>query len=791
MTTKKVYLAAVIFLFFGLFILMGGCASQTEPTAGVAQNQAEPLVAIGSIESSETADTTNVTIAGNGPLTFSSFKKPDPPSVVLIFPATTVSQLPPNPVLDSDLIDQVVVSEGNGGSTARIEFKLAADAAYTATQKGDKVWLTFQRPEAGVAESEAAAVPASSSTPDPAAAEAPAPVNRVEKIHAPATDIPKSTAWVNKIDFLSESAGKSTLVLGTTHVVDYRIHKIGPQKIELKLLNTRIPAYRQRALITTRFNSAVDRIVPYQATQQKNETRVSIEMRQAVPYYVEQTDNLLLVHFDSSSVPPRPMEMAQLPAWKKSLANDQQAPEIQGSTTAKPESMAGVSDESVESAPDKMQDYYVDSSLENDTELKSLISTRKKHYTGEKIAIDFYNTDIKNVFRILREVSGKNFAIDKDVTGKVTMTLDKPVPWDQVLDLVLRMNQLGKTYEGDIVRIATLETLKNEDDLRKAKLEALRKSREEAKALEPLVTKYIAVSYANAETEVKPHIEKILTKGRGSVSVDQKNNQLIITDTEAKVAQATDIVRRIDKVTSQVIIEAKVVEVSNDFSRSLGIDWTLAYGDSTDPLNTANTDWAMNFPVSSATSTIGVTFSRLTGVPYVINAQLNALETNGEGHILSSPKILTLDNKKAMIKQGLEYPYFERDSTGGSSVKFKDVDLLLEVTPHVTPDNRISMAINLTKNDVDSLVGVEQVPALATNETQTELLVNDGDTVVIGGIIKATDNDSTSGFPGLSKIPLLGWLFKNNTRSTANKELLIFITPRIVQLEQDVSNIAQ
>jgi type IV pilus assembly protein PilQ len=790
MTTKKVYLAAVIFLFFGLFILMGGCASQTEPTAGVTQTQAEPLVAIGSIESSETADATNVTIAGNGPLTFSSFKKPDPPSVVLIFPATTVSQLPPNPVLDSDLIDQVVVSEGNGGSTARIEFKLAADAAYTATQKDDKVWLTFQRPEASVAESDAAAVPAPS-TPAPLAATAPSPDNTVEKINTPATDIPKSTAWLNKIDFLSESAGKSTLVLGTTHVVDYRIHKIGPQKIELKLLNTRIPAYRQRALITTRFNSAVDRVVPYQATQQKNETRVSIEMRQAVPYYVEQTDNLLLVHFESSSVPPRPMEMAQLPAWKKSLAHEQQSPEIQVGTTRQPEAMAGVSDASEESASDKMQDYYVDSSFDEDAELKSLISNRKKHYTGEKIAIDFYNTDIKNVFRILREVSGKNFAIDKDVTGKVTMTLDKPVPWDQVLDLVLRMNQLGKTYEGDIVRIATLETLKNEDDLRKAKLEALRKSREEAKALEPLVTKYIAVSYANAESEIKPHIEKILTKGRGSVSVDQKNNQLIITDTEAKVAQATDIVRRIDKVTSQVIIEAKVVEVSNDFSRSLGIDWTLAFGDATDPLNTANTDWAMNFPASSATSSIGVTFSRLTGVPYVINAQLNALETSGEGRILSSPKILTLDNKKAMIKQGLEYPYFERDSTGGSSVKFKDVDLLLEVTPHVTPDNRISMAINLTKNDVDSLVGVEQVPALATNEAQTELLVNDGDTVVIGGIIKATENDNTAGFPGLSKIPLLGWLFKNNTRSTENNELLIFITPRIVQLEQDVSNIVK
>jgi type IV pilus assembly protein PilQ len=365
------------------------------------------------------------------------------------------------------------------------------------------------------------------------------------------------------------------------------------------------------------------------------------------------------------------------------------------------------------------------------------------------------------------------------------MTLDKPVPWDQVLDLVLRMNQLGMTYEGDIVRIATLETLRQEDDLRKAKLESIRKSREEAKALEPLVTKYIAVSYANADSEIKPHLEKILTKDRGSLSIDQKNNQIIVTDTAAKVAQASDIVRRIDKVTSQVIIEAKVVEVSKDFSRSLGIDWNLSYGPGVLPgtsLNTS-TDMAMNFP-SASSSSIGVSFSRLSGVPFVLDARLNALETTGDGRLLSSPKILTLDNKKATIKQGLEYPYFERDSSGGSSVKFKSIDLLLEVTPHVTPDNRISMAILLTKNDVDSLVG--GVPALSTNEAETELLVNDGDTVVIGGIVKQTENQSDSGFPLLSKIPGLGWAFKTDSRSNSKNELLIFITPRIVQLEQEI-----
>jgi type IV pilus assembly protein PilQ len=191
---------------------------------------------------------------------------------------------------------------------------------------------------------------------------------------------------------------------------------------------------------------------------------------------------------------------------------------------------------------------------------------------------------------------------------------------------------------------------------------------------------------------------------------------------------------------------------------------------------------AMNFPAAGASSSIGFSFSRLGGVPFVLNAKLNALETNGNGRILSAPKILTLDNKKAMIKQGLEYPYLERDDAGGSSVSFKDIDLLLEVTPHVTPDDRISMSIFITKNDVASLTA--GVPSISTNEAQTELLVNDGDTLVIGGIIKATQTEGQSGFPMLSRIPLLGWMFKTHNERDENNELLIFITPRIVQLEQ-------
>jgi type IV pilus assembly protein PilQ len=479
-----------------------------------------------------------------------------------------------------------------------------------------------------------------------------------------------------------------------------------------------------------------------------------------------------MVHFDASSIPPKPLVEADLPPWRaimSEMAVDDETPEAK----------VQASGASVEEKP-------VEASAEmGDISSATLLrSQRPGKYSGEKIALDFFETDIKNVFRILREISGKNFAIDKDVSGRVTLTLDKPVPWDQVLDLVLRMNQLGMVYEDDIIRIATLNTLKNEEELRAAKIEAAQKSLQQEKALEPLVTEYIAVNYSNAANEILPHIKNILTPDRGTVSVDARNNQIILTDTADKIWQAKEIVNRIDKVTPQVIIEARIAEVSTDVSNEFGFDWDASVGPANSDLfnGIMNGDMAMNFPAASATSSVGFTFDKIGGTPFVLNARLNALESTGEGKIISSPKIVTLDNKKAKIKQGLEYPYLERDDTGGSSVSFKDIDLLLEVTPHVTPDNRVSMEIKITKNDIDTIT--QGVPSLSTNEAQTELLVNDGDTIVIGGIMKTRKTNATAGFPWLSKIPVLGWFFKTETDSKESSELLIFITPKIVKLEQ-------
>ena len=391
------------------------------------------------------------------------------------------------------------------------------------------------------------------------------PVAAAEKMK-PASAYTKP-AWVNRIDFLGKETGKSTVMIGTTHPVNYELVEVADKLLRIQLFNTKLPKYRKRPLITTRFESAVDRITPF--FKPANTSIVAIELRERVPYTVEQKKDLLLIHFEASSIPPKPFEQANLPSWKKILAQVDVETEV--TTPEKTEDEMPlktddtISSETVETIQTEIKDTAspkvterrdVQADLKGSSRVADIMAHRgsPKIYRGEKIALDFYETDIKNVFRIIREISGKNFAIDKDVTGKVTLTLETPVPWDQALDLVLKMIQLGMVYEGDIIRVATLATLALEEKGRQVQIAAEKETREAEKALEPLVTEYISVNYSKASSEVLPHVEKALTEKRGTISVDERNNQLIITDTAEVVEKIKEIVARIDTVTPQVII---------------------------------------------------------------------------------------------------------------------------------------------------------------------------------------------------------------------------------------------
>ena len=795
---KRLSRNIVIFIVLSAFLaVLSGCAAKDKPVSSDITKPLEPKT-IKAISITENDESLNVDIAGNRLLTYTSVKKPVPLSVVLYFPETELAATQRDLQVENSVIGSVSATELTAnGKASRVEILMNADVSYEVVRRENGINIIFNK-DADTAAVESEQMMTDTAAGEETAVNSSAPVepviaataqstspeadNSVQEVQPVASHSESSgseysgPAWVNKIDFNSEGAGKSTVIIGTTFPVDYDIKKKTDTMVQLHLMNTNLPEYRRFPLITTRFESAVNRVTPVQKPEMENNTMFAIELRESVPYFVEQSDNFIMIHFEASTIPPKPLEQANMPPWQK-VFEETTLQDMQEMTAA-----AAAPDAPAEAAS---QEVVVVQSQEDET---SPFYVAPKRYTGEKIALDFYQTDVKNVFRILKEISGKNFAIDKDVSGQVTLTLDKPVPWDQVLDLVLRMNQLGMSDEGNIIRIATRKTLAAEEKLKEAKLEAAKKAQVQRKELEPLLTEYIAVNYSNAESEILPHVKSILTPERGSVSVDKRNNQIIITDIASKIEHARAIVLRIDRVTPQVIIEARIAEVSSDFSQEVGFDWSATAGPAYSSGVDANlaADMIMNFP-SSSTSSFGFVFDKVGGTPFLLDARLNALETNGEGKIISSPKIVTLDNKKAKIKQGIEWPYLERDDSGGSSVSYKDIDLLLEVTPHVTPDSRVSLEILITKNDIDTIF--QGVPSLSTNEARTELLVNDGDTIVIGGIMKSRRTSGVEGFPWLSKIPLLGWFFRTEKEERENNELLIFITPRIVQLEQrDVSS---
>lgn len=755
-------------------LLVPGCASMRAKQESPMTKAEGAQKIITAIQTTASPEGDKVIVKATGDISYTSVKQQDPLGVTLLFPDTALGDLQPEYTPDNPTIKSILTSLSPDQRNVRVEIGLNQDAPYEVIKRDGGLEIVFGHEEEITAAEDENAVAR-------AAAVGPPPGGEMTEASSKTDRDSGKPSILDRIDFSGQDDGKSQVIIGTTHKAAFDIQKTGPRSLKVRLYNTRLPEFRRnRPLITTRFESAVDRVNPIQAA---NATDIVIDLREWVPYRPVQTGNVLSIYFDPSSVRPRPMAAAALPDWQNALnqpANPFPAPVV--SAPPMPAASSGAaSAPSEKSFQDAAQKRYAD------------LLNEKKEYTGQKIALDFYQTDIKNVFKILQQVSGKNYAVDRDVTGEVTISLEKPVPWDQVLDLILEMNQLGKVERNDIIRIAKVGTLKQEEEAHEKELEAIRARMEQEKILEPMFTEYLAINYAKAESEILPHIKGILTKDRGTLSVDARNNQIIITDTRPILEKAKEIISQIDQVTPQVLIEARIVEINDKFNRDIGMSWGVSgeeiYKSNLDGMYSYHT--AMNTQYKAADvqnvgeGIIDFNFTRLDawGTPIVLDAALRAMEEEGNGKIISSPKILTLDNKKATIRQGLRVPYQTIDENGETDTEFQDVDLSLEVTPLVTPDQRVAMSIKTTKNEI-----VDYTPLgdaiTSTNEATTELLVDNGETVVIGGVVKSDVKNTESGFPILKDIPMIGWLFKNKTTDNSKQELLIFLTPKIIQLEQ-------
>lgn len=406
----------------------------------------------------------------------------------------------------------------------------------------------------------------------------------------------------------------------------------------------------------------------------------------------------------------------------------------------------------------------------------------EKNYTGEKISLDFQNADINDILRLIAEVSGLNIIAGPDVKGTVTTRM-VDIPWDQALDVVLKINGLGQEHEDNIVRVAPIERFINE----RKELTRAQQAEEEA---EPLVTQIVPISYADA-AELKTNLERILS-GRGSIWIDTRTNTMIVKDVKENVNSALALVETLDRQTPQVMIESRIVEASRNFLKQLGVRLGSRYTQTTDNNfpSTISVDggiasgdagnFLVDLPAAVSAGSGGAISFAFAGASSLLNLQLSALENSGQGKVVTNPKIATLDNTEAVIESGRRIPY-ATISDGGTKIEFVDASIKLRVTPHVAPDGFINLKILATKNEADFSATVENVPTIVTREATTEMLVRDGSTIVIGGLYQRTVQEARTGIPWLSNVPGMGWLFRNTRSDDRHEELLIFITPRIIK----------
>ncbi|HUL48341.1 MAG TPA: type IV pilus secretin PilQ [Steroidobacteraceae bacterium] len=465
------------------------------------------------------------------------------------------------------------------------------------------------------------------------------------------------------------------------------------------------------------------------------------------------------------------------------------------------------------------------------------VAEERPVYTGERLTLNFQDIDTRAVLQLLADASGQNIVVSDSVTGNVTLRLQN-VPWDQALDIVLKTKGLDKRKDGNVIIVAPQAELATRE---KAELAA----RKDVSELAPLRSEYLQVNYAKAQDMaalIKSQNNSLLS-ARGNVAVDERTNTLLLLDTSDKLADIRRLVATLDIPVRQVLIESRIVIVNNDFDRQIGAvlgftNWQkngqngLAYttGNAAgldqmqstwitgqNAINTANTQNAFNAaqvppvpPVLVPGPTIGIPSAAnrynvnlpvtnpagsfalgILGNNFLVDLELSAAQAETQANIISSPRVITANQKEATIEQGIEIPYQQSASSGATTIQFKKAVLSLKVTPQITPDNRIILDLDVRDDSVGTIVvasGGVNVPSINTREINTQVLVNDGQTVVLGGILQTTQREDDTKVPFLGDIPILGHLFKSTDHTDDKDELMIFITPKIVHEGVNVTN---
>ena len=427
---------------------------------------------------------------------------------------------------------------------------------------------------------------------------------------------------------------------------------------------------------------------------------------------------------------------------------------------------------------------------------------KKQVFTGKRISLNFQNINIRAVLQLLADFTGINMVVSDKVQGDITLRLND-TPWDQALDIILTTQGLDKRKTGNVMLIDTKASLDKmeEDEL---------KSQQTIEKLEPIRSDLIQINYAKASDIailIKDKQNSLLSP-RGKISVDARTNTLWIQDTGLKIEEVRELIKQLDVAVKQVQIEARIVEVNKDFSQDLGIRWGVSKPthlsgtlEGANQLqlpqgiaNPANVPIAQRLnldlvaaPNTAIPASVGIALAKL-GDNILLDLELSALESQGQAELISSPSVITTNQQAAIIESGKEIPYQESTSSGATAVAFKKAVLSLKVTPQITPDNKILMDLQINQ-DADSGERVLGVPIILTKQIQTNVLVNNGQTIVLGGIYKQDKNKAIKRIPFLGELPVVGILFSNKQIRLNNEELLIFITPRIITNSLSITTI--
>jgi len=775
MNRGKTSLATILLISWlaGLFLACGTAEVATRPGPAAERAEESRTAEVTPIVTGVTAQTevkeTRIVIAGNRLLTFTSFLLPQPPQIMVDVSAGAGPSVLGLTTVMNGTVDNIQAEPVAGmENLIRFRINLAAKTNYQVTRDNSNLVVSIENLPGTVARVSGAATK----------------VEQFKITDEPLTPQQTSggTAEVTGVDFQPlDPAGRTRLVIRTNKVVQPDVSaRDSGRTVILSLSPALIPSHLTRHLDTSYFRSAVDFIKPAQAGARQ--VNFIIKLREPTPYHLGQKGVVTYMDFDPSAVAPKKVE---LPA--AGVAGPAAAAAERPSAPAK--------------APDKEEKIAVQPA---ETERKPA-----KTYKGARISLDFQNADIHNILRLIGEVSGKNMVVSDQVTGKVTLKL-KDVPWDQALDIVLQTQQLGMVEVGNVIRVAPSSVLRAEKEAYFAEQEQELKREQ----LAPLQQKVLIPKYLSA-TDMARELSKVLPggrteagesswlaaeQGRGRVTV--VGNDIYVQADAQTLSQMEGIFDKYDRAANQVLIESRIIEASTSFSKNLGVNWG-GHWTQDDPniLSSTTETWglyglgapagggmaaigsggaAVNLITPPATG-LGLGFGIISDT-FSLDAKLYAMEQTGEGRIVSAPRIMANNDEEVHIKQGQSVPY-ETVSANGTEIQYKEAVLSLNVKPHIEENGKIiTMDITVTK-DTPNYQLTTRNPPINTREAKTKLMLKDGETVVIGGIIIDEKSKSINRVPGLHRVPIIGHLFKNYQISDSKTELLIFLTSHVIPVK--------